>query len=125
MCPYCKSSISQISPPPLPPSNNPPFKGKKVLITQDCKISFGLSRDGLLTFGSSDLFLILSRMTSDFLYLSFFTLHSSSLWRTDTTIFAKLSRPSPQISPPSPLSPPLHSVFEINKLAGGGDKWRI
>ena len=71
------SPLSQMSPPP--PSNKPPFKGKKVLITQDCKISFGLLRDGLLMFGSSDLFLILSCTTSDFLYLTFFTLHSSSL----------------------------------------------
>ena len=70
------SPLSQMSP---PPSNKPPFKGKKVLITQDCKISFGLLRDGLLMFGSSDLFLILSCTTSDFLYLTFFTLHSSSL----------------------------------------------
>jgi len=97
------SPLSPISP---PPSNKPPFKGKKVLITQDCKISFGLIWDDLLTFGSSDLFFMLSCLTSDFLYLSFFTLHSSSLWRTDTTIFAKLNTPSLPNNPPPP--PPPH-----------------
>ena len=93
------SPLSQIRP---PPSNKPPFKGKKVLITQDCKISFGLIPRGLLLFGSSDLLLILSCMTSDFLYLSFSTLHSSSLWRTDTTIYAKLNKPSLPNKPPTP-----------------------
>ena len=40
----------------------------------------------LLPTGSLDLFLILDRTTSNFLYLSFFTLFSSSLWRTDTIV---------------------------------------
>ena len=43
--------------------------------------------------GSSDLFSILSCMTSNFLYLSFSTLYSSSLWRTDTIAFTKLNNP--------------------------------
>ena len=60
--------------------------------------------------GGSVLFLILGYMTPNFLYLTFPTLHSSSLWRTDTIFFAKLNK--------SPLSllrrtPPY--VFEINK----------
>ena len=47
-------------------------------------------------------------MTSNFLYLSFFALCSSSLWRTDTIVFAKLNKTFPQlhISPPSLLSTP-------------------
>ena len=56
--------------------------------------------------GSSDLFLILSCMTSNFLCLSFSTLHSSSLWRTDTIVWAKLNKPSISISL-------LSNVFEI------------
>ena len=43
--------------------------------------------------GSSDLFLILVCMTSNFSYLSFSTLHSSSWLRTETNIFAKLNKP--------------------------------
>ena len=53
--------------------------------------------------GSSDLFLILGFVTSHVLYLSFSTLHSISLWRTDT-FFAKLSKP--------PLSNKPLSLFE-------------
>ena len=64
--------------------------------------------------GSSDLFLILGCMTSNFLYLSLSTLNSSSLWRTDTIVFAKLVKP--------PIKPPLKCVS--NKQAppppGGG-----
>ena len=54
--------------------------------------------------GSSDLSLLLSCMTSNFLWLSFSTLHSSSLRRTDTIVFAKLIKPPPsQINPSSLL----------------------
>ena len=42
--------------------------------------------------GSSDLFLILGCMTSNFLYLNFSTFHASFLWRADSTIFAKLNK---------------------------------
>ena len=45
-------------------------------------------------------------MTSNFLYLSFSTLYSSSLWRTDTIVFAKLN------TPPVPRKP-TPNVFEI------------
>ena len=44
-------------------------------------------------------------MTSKFLYLNLFALYSSSLWRTDTIVFAKFNRLLSQISPPSLLSP--------------------
>ena len=48
-------------------------------------------------------------MTSNFLYLSFSTLNSSSLWRTDTIVFAKL------VKPPVSIKPPLKCV--LNKQA--------
>ena len=41
---------------------------------------------------SSDVFLIFDCTTSNFLHLSFSTLNSSCLWRTDTINFAKLSK---------------------------------
>ena len=44
-------------------------------------------------------------MTSKLLYLNLFALYSSSLWRTDTIVFAKFNRLPSQISPPSLLSP--------------------
>ena len=50
--------------------------------------------------------------------LSFSTFHSGSLWRADTTIFAKLNKSPPSlIRPPSLLSPP-SKVFEINMPPG-------
>ena len=56
-------------------------------------------------------------MTSDFLYLSFSTLRSSSLWRADTIVYAKLNN-SP---PPTPLSNKLPlNVLEIKKSAQEG-----
>lgn len=62
-------------------------------------------------------FLNLGCMTCNFLYLSFSNLYSSSLWWTETIIFAALNKlPSLLIQPPS--SPPF-SVFEINKPGGG------
>ena len=39
-------------------------------------------------------------MNSSFLYWSFSTLHSSSLWRTDTTIFTKFDKPPLSNKPP-------------------------
>ena len=64
-----------------------------------------------LPLGSSDLFLILGCMTYTFLYFSFSTLHSSLLWRADTTTIAKLNKP-----PPSLIDPP--NMFEIIKAPG-------
>ena len=67
----------------------------------------------------SDLILILSCMILNFLSLSFSTLQSSSLWRTDTIVVFKLNKPPYQISPPSLLSPPTPSNgLEINKPPG-------
>ena len=43
--------------------------------------------------GMSDEFLILGCITSNYLKLSFSTLHSSSLQRNDTIVFAKLNKP--------------------------------
>ena len=59
------------------------------LISHNCKTLGGLIWDHgffLLPTGSLDLFLILSCTTFNFLYLSFFTLFSSCLWRTDTIV---------------------------------------
>ena len=71
--------------------------------------------------GSSDLSLILSCMTENILYLSFSTLYSSSLWRTDTIAISKLNKPPPlKKSPPSLLSsPPSSNGLEINKPRKG------
>ena len=44
-----------------------------------------------------------------FLFSSFATLYSSSLWRTDTIVFSKLNKSPSQICPPS-------NGLEINKL---------
>ena len=49
----------------------------------------------------------LSCATSNVLYSSFSTLHSSSLWRTDTIFFAKLNTP-----PPSLYLAPLGGLIE-------------
>ena len=84
-------------------------------------------------FGSSDLFLILGCMNYRFLYLSFSTLHSSSLWRTDTTIFTKFDKPP--LSNKSPFQKevclwlptlkrcPIHKfiVHDINPLSPKSD----
>ena len=55
-------------------------------------------------------------MTSNFLYLSCFTLHYSSLWRSDTIVFAKLNKP------PIYIKPSPSNVFKISTptLGGGG-----
>ena len=46
-----------------------------------------------LPIGSSDLIMILFDMTSNLLVLvSFSTLYSSSLWRTDSIVFSKLNK---------------------------------
>ena len=53
----------------------------------------------------------------NFLYFSFSTLYSNSLWRTNTIVVSKLNKPPHfQISLPSPLStpPPPSNGLEIN-----------
>ena len=45
--------------------------------------------------GDSNLTLIVGFMTENLLYLSFSTLYSSSLWRTDTIVVSKLNKPLP------------------------------
>ena len=71
--------------------------------------------------GSLNLFLMFGLTTLDFLFLSFSTIHSSSLWRTDTIFFAKLNKPPP---PPSNKTPSLLNLslnaFERNKTPPGG-----
>ena len=99
------SSPSLLSPPPLPPIIF--YLWIIDLINHhDCKTSFELIRDGLFTCWRSDLFLIVGCMTSNFLFLSFSTLHSTSFWRVDTAIFGELNKLPSQISLPSLLSPP-------------------
>ena len=71
------------------------------------KLCVDWSGMGYLPTGSSDLILFFGCMTSNFLYLSFSTLYSSSLLRTDTIVFSKLNKP------PSPLSPPSNGL-EMN-----------
>ena len=71
------------------------------------KLHVDWSGMGYLPTGSSDLILFFGCMTSNFLYLSFSTLYSSSLLRTDTIVFSKLNKP------PSPLSPPSNGL-EMN-----------
>ena len=74
--------------------------------------------------GSLDLLLILGFMTSNFSYLWFSTLHSSSFGVTETIVFAKqnktcISNMPPGLFFPTPSPPPI--VIEINKsLLGGG-----
>ena len=114
-----------------PPSNKPlpPFQGRKVnnrpslLTPQPSPLSFFTfklhvkwSRLFYSTTGSSDLLLILGCMTSNFSYLRFSTLHSSSFGRTDNMVFAELNKPPPsQISLPSPLSHPFPLKCGWNK----------
>ena len=64
------------------------------------KLGVAWSRTVYLPAESSDLFLIIGCMTSNLLYLSFSTFYSSSSWRTDTIVFAKLNK--------RPRPPPLH-----------------
>ena len=92
------------------------------------KLGVAWSRTVYLPAESSDLFLIIGCMTSNLLYLSFSTLYSSSSWRTDTIVFAKLNkRPPPpplhkrassQLSPPPPptTTPPQICLKKISPL---------
>ena len=47
--------------------------------------------------GDLDLLLILGCMNSNFLVLELFFLYCSSLWRTETIVFAKLNKPQVSI----------------------------
>ena len=87
--------------------------GLWVLVNHDCKTLSGLILDGLFTSWKFGFAFDPCCMTSNFLYLSFSTLHptSSSLWRTDTIGWTKLNKP--HISTKVPLN-----VFEINKPLG-------
>ena len=131
---YCKSSIK----PPSQLAFPPPSLGKKVnkpplpspnyssvindrLYLSITNLILHVDWSGIFSLltGSSDLILIRSCMTSTFLYLSFSTLYSSSLWRTDTIVVSKLNKPPlpqlpTQISPLSILSSPSNGL-EINK----------
>ena len=63
-----------------------------------------------------DLFLILGRTTSNFLYLSFFTLYSSSLWRTDTIVQWFQNKP---VTARVPLATYCLSPATLHPLASG------
>ena len=56
-------------------------------------------------------------MISNFLYFSFSTLYSSSLWRTDTVVFAKWNKLPLLNKPPPPAS--------IETSSNRGAYWRI
>ena len=56
-------------------------------------------------------------MISNFLYFSFSTLYSSSLWRTDTVVFAKWNKLPLLNKPPPPAS--------IDTPSNRGAYWRI
>ena len=111
---YCKSSIkspSQLASPP--PSlgkkvNKPPLPSPNYSSVINDRLYWSITNVKLhvdwsgmvyLLTGSLDLILIHGCMTSTFLYLSFSTLYSSSLWKTDTIVVSKFNKP------PSPNSP--------------------
>ena len=79
---------SPLSPLPLPlPLIIPYFT---VLISHDCKTLCGLIQDVLFT--NWHLLLIRGCVTSNFSYLWFSTVYSSSFGRTETMVFAKLNK---------------------------------
>ena len=115
------SPLSQISPPffqgkkvKKTPVSPPPYYSSVIndrlynSITASVTTSFGLIQDGL--FRSWKVGFVFDPRLHELQLpvLSFSTLHSSSLWKADTTIFAKLNKPSLSSMPPS-------NVFEINK----------
>ena len=75
-------------------------------------IKLRMNWSGMIYFptGSSDFTMILGCMTENFLYLSFSTLYSSSLWRNDTIVVSWNI-----LSPPSLLSPSSSNGLEKNK----------
>ena len=72
---------------------------------------------------SLDLMLTLGYMASNLLFLTFFTLYSSSLWRTDTIVPSKLNKPPPPSNKPFVSTNPPPDIpsneLEINKPSGG------
>ena len=66
--------------------------------------------------GGLDLILIVGCMT---LYLSFSTLYSSSLWRTDTIIVSKLNMPPLSNRLPVSIKSPPPPQMGLNKPSGG------
>ena len=83
---YRKSSIK---PPSTPPYHFLLINDGLYLSITTVKRHLDWSRMVYSAAESTELFLILGRMTSNFLTVSFFSMHSSSLWRTDTIVFAK------------------------------------
>ena len=70
--------------------------------------------EGRICFWSS------GRTICNFLFLSFSTMYSSSLWRTDTIVFAKLNKPPPAFKQaPHHYLAPLPLICVWNKLAPG------
>ena len=53
-------------------------------------------------------------MTFNLLYLSVSTLHSSSLWRTDAIVLAKLNKPPLSNMPPVSISPTSNPLRHLN-----------
>ena len=130
---YCKSSIkphsqlafapslgNKVNKPPLPsPNYSSVINDRLYWSITNVKLHVDWSGMVYLLTGSSDLILIRGCMTFTFLYLSFSTLYSSSLRRTDTIVVSKLNKPPfpqlpTQISPLSLLSSPSNGL-EINK----------
>ena len=74
----------------------------------DCKTLYGLIQDGLFTSWNYRFVFVPWLHDLQLLSLSFSSLHPSFLWRTDTIVFAKLTKPSLSSKPSS-------NVFEINK----------
>ena len=80
-----------------------------LFIDQDHKTSCGLIRDGLFT-NWKFRFYYDPRLHENFLYLSFSTLYSSSLWRNDTIVVSLNI-----LSPPSQLISALSNGLEKNQ----------
>ena len=94
-------SGEEVNKPPSPPTYycHPLIHDRLYQSITIVKLCVDWSRFILMVYspaGSLDLFFfILGCMISNFLYLSFSTLHSNSLWITYTIIFAKLIMPPP------------------------------
>ena len=96
---FRKSSIN----PPLSNKPPPPLISLPSLLSPH-------SRDGLLFYQLEVQIWFRSSAAwpPTFLFLSFSTLYSSSLLRTDTIVFSKLKKPPNQPPPPTPTPTPAH-----------------